>query len=765
VSKSKSESEMGLSARSNREDSRKRQRSQQRKNQRKFSFPIYSAVFFDRERFLIAGGGGKKSSGIRNLVALAEITDDLEITDCISAVTTDDDAPQRLAMHPDGDCVVCVFGGSVGVFKCERNVRRGQMVVNGVSNTIGKESNGNGNNSTNGNNDDDGDNEPAVNLTRAVEFPRRVALTADDRDVKCCVFAPSGRRLAIGLETGEVKILIWPSLEVEAEMGAHESGSAVTDIAWSPDERIIVSCAAERIGNSSSQNHQQQQQQQQQQQNQNNQNETTKGAIVWSVERGERIRALPDPTSLKFNCKGFPSSSRKANSLKVFRGASFSQTGDFFFCGVNIDGVGYLVKFETTTWQPIATVRAFRDSPISAYSANQGGSRHACGSAEGDVVAFDGGGLRKASSMSSQRKMRRIAAVRGAHMIFVTTICWNARGDVVLSGSADASVYCLHVKNKFKSGCYGTIMRMFLWISVYIACLIAWVFMFIKVFVESPPALNEFEMPAAEEAAHAIDVNYVHWAIQRRSSGYMLTDDEEKLFHFHQSNIKASKLASSASDSSYGSEEYSDEEDRRFGTNNAGESSRAAAVEEWQRQQKLEEEEEEERQREEQRQEQAWKLQRETELKRSAFEEEEEKKRQQQQSEDEGKEDEEETLNGSDEDNINDVDSNNDANDDEATTTTTTTTTTTDNDDIEEEAEKTKAEEQENEDERDTEEAIKDIEREMAEERERKEDSTTQDDVDQYATDQNDAFEWDDNEDEEDEDDINTNNAEKKDEL
>ena len=53
----------------------------------------------------------------------------------------------------------------------------------------------------------------------------------------------------------------------------------------------------------------------------------------------------------------------------------------------------------------------------------------------------------------------------------------------------------------------------------------------------------------------------------------------------------------------------------------------------------------------------------------------------------------------------------------------------------------------------------------MAEERERKEDSTTQDDVDQYATDQNDAFEWDDNEDEEDEDDINTNNVEKKDEL
>ena len=82
-------------------------------------------------------------------------------------------------------------------------------------------------------------------MIRSNEFPRRVALTADDRDVKCAVFSPSGRQLAIGLETGEVKIVQWPSLEVDMELSAHESGAAVTDIAWSPDERVIVSCAAE----------------------------------------------------------------------------------------------------------------------------------------------------------------------------------------------------------------------------------------------------------------------------------------------------------------------------------------------------------------------------------------------------------------------------------------------------------------------------------------------------------------------------------------
>ena len=113
----------------------------------------------------------------------------------------------------------------------------------------------------------------------------------------------------------------------------------------------------------------------------------------------------------------------------------------------------------------MAAIRAFRDAPISAYAANKNGSRHACGSAEGDVVAFDGGGLRKQSSNSRKRSLKRIAAARNAHMIFVTTISWNARGDVVLSGSADASVYCLHVKNKFKSGLYGSLMKLFLWLS------------------------------------------------------------------------------------------------------------------------------------------------------------------------------------------------------------------------------------------------------------------------------------------------------------
>ena len=514
---------------------------------RKFSFPIYASVFYDSVFFLVAGGGGKKSSGIRNLVTVSSFHDGC-VSEPITAAATDDDAPQRLALHPDGVFVVCVFGGSIGVFRMERNLSSNS--TNGLNhhNPLSR------NDST-----EDLRNRPEVNMIRSNEFPRRVALTADDRDVKCAVFSPSGRQLAIGLETGEVKIVQWPSLEVDMELGAHESGAAVTDIAWSPDERVIVSCAAERIGssnNSSNSNGQQQQQQQQNQQQQQGeqQQKTTKGAIMWSIERGERITALPDPTSARFNCKGFPSSSRKPNCLKVFRGASFSNTGEFFFCGINVDGVGYLVKFETTNWTPMAAIRAFRDAPISAYAANKNGSRHACGSAEGDVVAFDGGGLRKQSSNSRKRSLKRIAAARNAHMIFVTTISWNARGDVVLSGSADASVYCLHVKNNFKSGLYGSLMKLFLWMTVLIACLLGWVFLLMKVFDESTVPLlnnnnNNNNNNNAERGLSSLDER--QRVISKRSAGIPLDDREREVFEEMESENAASEEEQRAAEGDY----------------------------------------------------------------------------------------------------------------------------------------------------------------------------------------------------------------------
>ena len=699
---------------------------------RKFSFPIYASVFYDSVFFLVAGGGGKKSSGIRNLVTVSSFHDGC-VSEPITAAATDDDAPQRLALHPDGVFVVCVFGGSIGVFRMERNLSSNS--TNGLNhhNPLSR------NDST-----EDLRNRPEVNMIRSNEFPRRVALTADDRDVKCAVFSPSGRQLAIGLETGEVKIVQWPSLEVDMELGAHESGAAVTDIAWSPDERVIVSCAAERIGssnNSSSNSKGQQQQQQNQQQQGEQQQKTTKGAIMWSIERGERITALPDPTSARFNCKGFPSSSRKPNCLKVFRGASFSNTGEFFFCGINVDGVGYLVKFETTNWTPMAAIRAFRDAPISAYAANKNGSRHACGSAEGDVVAFDGGGLRKQSSNSRKRSLKRIAAARNAHMIFVTTISWNARGDVVLSGSADASVYCLHVKNKFKSGLYGSLMKLFLWMTVLIACLLGWVFLLMKVFDESTVPLlnnnnNNNNNNNAERGLSSLDER--QRVISKRSAGIPLDDREREVFEEMESENAASEEEQRAAEGDY------------YGGNDDPHASASRAYHDSVEYEKQKELEYAEARAMEEKQKREWELQNEANLRKMQFAEE-EKKRQKEAAEREtvaddkqerGEEQTEKEEKGEEEEE--------DEEEREA-------------EESEPESEPKQGEEEEEEEkeeeELDTEEAMEQIQREMAEAKERRENGDDDErsgeinnEDDPYSADAQAEFEWGDNDDDEDDD-------------
>ena len=683
---------------------RRRNRAPPPPHSRKFSFPIYASTFYDSIYFLVAGGGGKKSSGIRNLVTVSSFNDGC-VSDAITAAATDDDAPQRLALHPDGVYVVCVFGGSIGVFQMERNLN--SMMMGGGHQHLSR------NDST-----EDLRNRPEVNMVRSNEFPRRVALTADDRDVKCAVFSPSGRQLAIGLETGEVKIVQWPSLEVDMELGAHESGSAVTDIAWSPDERVIVSCAAERIGSSNNNSTSSNGQQQQQQNQQGEQQKTTKGAIMWSIERGERVAALPDPTSARFNCKGFPSSSRKPNCLKVFRGASFSHTGEFFFCGINIDGVGYLVKFETTTWTPVAAVRAFRDAPISAYAANKNGSRHACGSAEGDIVAFDGGGLRKQSSNSRKRSLKRIAAARNAHMIFVTTISWNARGDVVLSGSADASVYCLHVKNKFKSGVYGSLMKLFLWMTVLIACLLGWVFLLMKMFDESAvPSSNnnaisdniDWELSSLEERERVLS---------KRSAGIPLDEREREVFEEMQSEKPSFE------------EERAAEEDAHQKTEELSEYEKQKALE-YARVREKEQKRE-------------WELQNEENLRKLAFAEE-EKKRQKEAAEKEavaddtqGQDERVEEGEGEEEEGGKEGEEEEEEQKERETEA------------FEPESEPEEEEEEEEEEELDTTEAMEQIQREMAEEKERRENGEEDaDEKDPYANTQS-EFEWGDDDDDDD---------------
>ena len=84
-------------------------------NVKKFGAPLYASAWIDDRVPLVAGGGGKKSSGIPNRVMLATF-DGVELTEPLASVHTDETAPQVLCAHPYGAELLVAFSGDVAVY-------------------------------------------------------------------------------------------------------------------------------------------------------------------------------------------------------------------------------------------------------------------------------------------------------------------------------------------------------------------------------------------------------------------------------------------------------------------------------------------------------------------------------------------------------------------------------------------------------------------------------------------------------------------------
>ena len=78
-------------------------------------------------------------------------------------------------------------------------------------------------------------------------------------------------------------------------------------------------------------------------------------------------------------------------------------------------------------------------------------------SSEGEVKVVDA------------QKFTLIKPVKKAHMIFVTTMAWNPKGNVVLSGSADASGLATKIDKQSWT------LRLILWFTVLVILILAWV--------------------------------------------------------------------------------------------------------------------------------------------------------------------------------------------------------------------------------------------------------------------------------------------------
>jgi len=418
---------------------------------KKYGQPLYASAWLDERTALVAGGGGKKSSGIPNRILIAPYNaEEDQLGDAESWTHTDEDAPQRLAVHPSRTHVVCAFGGSLGVFRTRRDEAASSTTTLGGD---GSAARGNGTASASRG-------EPRWIIEPCIDLglPPRVSVTPDEREIKCAAFNGQGTRLALGLESGEVKILSWPSLEVEKELGAHEKG-AVTDIAWAPDGDGLLTTSAENATTSN----------------------IGRGACVWSVERGERVRTLFDESIVKTRARNV-----------VFRGAAFgpksssssSSTSGVAWTGLNLDGEGWVVKWDAATWRVLSKARVFNKEPISGFAVNAQGTLVAVGSSEGHVKVVDA------------LKFTPIKRVKGAHMIFVTTMAWNPKGNVILSGSADASGNAMKIRKRSWT------LRLILWFTVLVLLTLFW--LTILQFLFPDPLVHALESGDFSRAAQAV---------------------------------------------------------------------------------------------------------------------------------------------------------------------------------------------------------------------------------------------------------------------
>jgi len=264
-------------------------------------------------------------------------------------------------MHPGRKALLCVFSGDVAVYGVEPT-GAAALAENEESDAPSPAD------------------AASVTLTQPEGGAPRVKLA--DVDIKKAVFSEDGKILAIGLETGEVQVVSWPELKVTRTLGKHSDG--VTGMAFSPDGKFLLTTSSEPA------------------------NKPDKGAAVWSVALGERVRTLCDP-SLPPNARGTQYRFAAFGPPERAGGAAVAYTG------LNLGGEGYVVKWETEGWTVKAKAKVTRD-PISAMAMAPDASTVAVGNSEGHVTVVNTSNLGVVSTD------------RGAHMIFVTTMAGTGTG-------------------------------------------------------------------------------------------------------------------------------------------------------------------------------------------------------------------------------------------------------------------------------------------------------------------------------------------------
>jgi prolactin regulatory element-binding protein len=191
----------------------------------------------------------------------------------------------------------------------------------------------------------------------------------------CLVFSPDGTRLAAGGEDGHLRVIEWGTFKVLLDKP--EAHKSIKDLDFSVDGAFVAS--------------------------------TSDGSAcrIWDVASGECVASL---------------SGEGIGFVRFSRGSS----RPLLFAAVRKRGMGFISTFDSSSWKQVNS-RKLQEDPISAFTISRDGRFLAIGSSEGDIAVVD------AETLSICQKLKR------AHMIFVTSMEFSAKGEALLSVSGDSS--------------------------------------------------------------------------------------------------------------------------------------------------------------------------------------------------------------------------------------------------------------------------------------------------------------------------------------
>ncbi|KAE8022854.1 hypothetical protein FH972_008618 [Carpinus fangiana] len=307
---------------------------------------------------VFAGGGGEGRSGIPNAVVLSQFdfASNVLSDQPVAKLGTGSDLPYRMAVHPGGDGLVCSFPKSCrwyewGGEKSDQAHKLGLKLSDKV-------------------------------LTQLEDVGQQLALA----------FNNEGSALAAGGEDGNLRVFMWPSMEIVLnEANAH---TTVKDLDFSPDGKYLVS-----LGNRGP-------------------------ARVWDMTSSTVVASLPKENDEVFSSCGFSESNDTNRVLYI---AAVTERG------------GSIVTWNTTTWKRMGSKPVVRDT-ISAFNVSPDGKLLACGTTQGEILILN------------STSMRVQTIVRKAHLGFVTALAFSHNSRGLASVSLDSSARVTLIEDKKNTG-------------------------------------------------------------------------------------------------------------------------------------------------------------------------------------------------------------------------------------------------------------------------------------------------------------------------